>query len=52
MRGDEEDHPNLKDSDRAPVGHGVLIWFDVEDYGAAAGRARAIGAEAIVHLQE
>jgi len=44
---DEEDHPNLKDSDRAPVGHGVLIWFEVEDYGAAAGRARAIGGEVI-----
>jgi len=44
---DDEDHPNLKDSGRAPVGHGVLIWFELEDYGAAAGRARAIGAEVI-----
>lgn len=44
---DEEDHPNLKDADRAPVGHGVLVWFEVDDYAAAAARARAIGAHVI-----
>ena len=44
---DEEDHPNLTDPDRAPVGHGVLVWFEVEDYAGAAARARAIGAEVI-----
>jgi len=44
---DEEDHPNLVDADRAPVGHGVLVWFEVDDYAAAAARARAIGAEVI-----
>ena len=44
---DEGEHPNLKDPDRAPVGHGVLVWFEVTDYRAAASRARAIGAEVI-----
>jgi catechol 2,3-dioxygenase-like lactoylglutathione lyase family enzyme len=44
---DEEDHPNLIDRDRAPVGHGVLVWFEVEDYAASAARAQAIGAEVI-----
>jgi catechol 2,3-dioxygenase-like lactoylglutathione lyase family enzyme len=43
----EEDHPNLVDPDRAPVGHGVLVWFEVDDYAAAASRARAIGAQVI-----
>ncbi|HTY51492.1 MAG TPA: VOC family protein [Steroidobacteraceae bacterium] len=44
---DEEDHPNLKDRDRAPVGHGVLVWFELDDYAAAVARARAIGADVI-----
>jgi catechol 2,3-dioxygenase-like lactoylglutathione lyase family enzyme len=44
---DEEDHPSLTDPDRAPVGHGVLVWFEVEDYTAAAMRVRAIGADVI-----
>jgi catechol 2,3-dioxygenase-like lactoylglutathione lyase family enzyme len=44
---DEEDHPNLKDPDRAPVGHGVLVWFEVEDYPGAAARARALAAQVI-----
>lgn len=44
---DVENHPNLVDANRSPVGHGVLIWFEVEDYAAAAARARAIGANVI-----
>jgi len=44
---DEEAHPNLVDPDRAPVGHGVLVWFEVEDYTAAAARARELGAHVI-----
>jgi catechol 2,3-dioxygenase-like lactoylglutathione lyase family enzyme len=44
---DAEDHPNLMDANRAPVGHGVLIWFEVEDDVAAGQRARAIGAHVI-----
>jgi catechol 2,3-dioxygenase-like lactoylglutathione lyase family enzyme len=44
---DEEDHPNLVDADRAPVGHGVLVWFEVDDYVAASARARELGAHVI-----
>jgi len=28
---DEEDHPNLIHPDRAPVGHGVLIWLPIAE---------------------
>ena len=44
---DEEDHPNLVDANRAPVGHGVLVWFELTDYAAAAARARELGAHVI-----
>src|SRR5215813_2604276 len=42
---DEEDHPNLVDADAAPVGHGVVLWFEVADFDAAVARARALRAE-------
>jgi len=45
---DEEDHPNLVDADKAPPGHGVLLWFQVSDFDAAVVRARALGAEAVL----
>jgi hypothetical protein len=32
---DDEDHPNLTDREKAPVGHGVLLWFEVDDFDAA-----------------
>ncbi len=35
------------DADRASVGHGVLVWFEVDDYGAAAARVRALGAHVV-----
>jgi len=44
---DEEDHPNLVHPDAAPVGHGVLLWFQVNDFDAAVERARALHAEII-----
>jgi len=49
---DEEDHPNLVGADSAPPGHGVLLWFEVADFDAVVGRARALGAEVIdeVHV--
>ncbi len=42
---DEEDHPNLVGADAAPHGHGVLLWFEVDDFDAVVERARALGAD-------
>jgi hypothetical protein len=36
---DQEDHPNLVNAAAAPVGHGVVLWFQVEDFDAAVERA-------------
>jgi catechol 2,3-dioxygenase-like lactoylglutathione lyase family enzyme len=44
---DEEEHPNLVDADAAPVGHGVLLWFQVADFDAAVERVRRLGAEIV-----
>ncbi len=44
---DEEDHPNLVNADAAPVGHGVLLWFEVDDFDAAVERARALKATVV-----
>jgi len=44
---DEEDHPNLVNADAAPPGHGVLLWFQVDDFDSVVARARALGAEII-----
>jgi catechol 2,3-dioxygenase-like lactoylglutathione lyase family enzyme len=44
---DEENHPNLVNADAAPVGHGVVLWFQLNDFDAAVERARGLGAEVI-----
>ena len=44
---DEEDHPNLVNADAAPPGHGVLMWFQVNDFDSVVDRARGLGAEVI-----
>ncbi|BDE07118.1 hypothetical protein WPS_23940 [Vulcanimicrobium alpinum] len=44
---DEEDHPNLVGADAAPHGHGVLLWFQVDDFDSIVERARGLGAEII-----
>ena len=44
---DEEDHPNLVNADAAPVGHGVLLWFQVEDFDSTVQRACSLSAEII-----
>lgn len=44
---DEEEHPNLVNRDAAPVGHGVVLWFQVVDFDAAVTRARHLSAEVI-----
>lgn len=41
---DEENHPNLMNADAAPLGHGVVLWFEVSDFDAAVERARSLGA--------
>jgi hypothetical protein len=44
---DEEDHPNLVNADAAPCGHGVLLWFQTDDFDAAVLRASGLGAYVI-----
>jgi len=44
---DHGHHPNLVNRAAAPSGHGLLLWFMVEDFKAAADRARHLGAEII-----
>jgi catechol 2,3-dioxygenase-like lactoylglutathione lyase family enzyme len=45
---DEEDHPNLVDPSAARPGHGVLVWFEVDDFDAAVRRARALKAKVLL----
>jgi hypothetical protein len=45
---DEENHPNLVNSNAAPHGHGVLLWFQVDDFDSHVERVRALGAEIIL----
>lgn len=47
-----EDHPNLVDPDSGRNGHGVLVWFELEDLDAAIGRARSMHADIVedVHV--
>ncbi len=44
---DDEEHPNLMGRDKAPVGHGVLVWFEVDDFDAAVERARKLRATVV-----
>ncbi len=44
---DEEDHPNLRSS-RTRAGHGVLLWFEVDDFDAAVKRVRALRAKVVL----
>jgi catechol 2,3-dioxygenase-like lactoylglutathione lyase family enzyme len=44
---DEEKHANLVNADAAPVGHGVVLWFEVDDFDAAVKRARALKATVV-----
>ena len=48
---DEEDHPNLINADVAPVGHGVLLWFEVDDFHAAVKQARELRAQVVLEPQ-
>jgi len=44
---DEENHPNLVNANAAPAGHGVLLWFEVNDFDSVVKRARGLRAEVI-----
>jgi len=44
---DQEHHPNLVNANAAPLGHGVLLWFQVSDFDSTVNRARELGAEVI-----
>jgi catechol 2,3-dioxygenase-like lactoylglutathione lyase family enzyme len=44
---DKEDHPNLVNAAAAPPGHGVLLWFEVDDFDAAVKRARSLRAQVV-----
>jgi catechol 2,3-dioxygenase-like lactoylglutathione lyase family enzyme len=44
---DEEQHPNLVNADAARVGHGALLWFELDDFDAAVKRARSLKATVI-----
>jgi predicted enzyme related to lactoylglutathione lyase len=45
---DEEEHPNLVNAKEARPGHGVLLWFEVDDFDAAVKRARALKAKVLL----
>ena len=44
---DEDGHPNLVNRGAAPPGHGVLLWFEVNNFDAAVRRARSLHAEIV-----
>jgi catechol 2,3-dioxygenase-like lactoylglutathione lyase family enzyme len=45
---DEEEHPNLVNARQARPGHGVLLWFEVDDFDAAVKRARILKAKVLL----
>src|SRR5579863_6055944 len=45
---DAEDHPNLVHAEEARPGHGVLVWFEVDDFDAAVKRVRALRAKVLL----
>ena len=45
---DEEDHPNLTNRDEVRPGHGVVLWFEVDNFDEILANARALQAEVIL----
>ncbi len=45
---DEENHPNLVNADASPHGHGVVLWFELDEFDAAVERARQLRAEVVL----
>ena len=46
--GVEHDHGAIGDPDDKPYGNGVLLWFEVDDFDAAAARAAELKAEVVL----
>jgi catechol 2,3-dioxygenase-like lactoylglutathione lyase family enzyme len=44
----EHHHGRIGDPDRTPYGNGVLLWFEIEDFEAAAARAGELNAEVVI----
>ena len=44
---DAEEHPNLVNADATRPGHGVVLWFQLDDFNSAVERARGLKAEII-----
>jgi catechol 2,3-dioxygenase-like lactoylglutathione lyase family enzyme len=44
---DRENHPNLVGRKAASLGHGTLLWFELDDFDGAVKRARAMKARVI-----
>jgi len=42
---DVDDHPNMTTKKNTPVGHGVVLWFEIDDFDEAVSRAEEIGAK-------
>ena len=47
-----EDHPNIVDPDGGRNGHGVLLWFELDDFDGGVERARSLNADVVedVHV--
>lgn len=44
----EHHHPPIGDPNVTPSGNGVILWFESDDFDAAAGRAEALQAEIVL----
>lgn len=45
---DEDDHPNLVNPNAAPVGHGIVLWFEVGDFDEVVRQARTLGVQVLL----
>jgi catechol 2,3-dioxygenase-like lactoylglutathione lyase family enzyme len=47
---DVDHHHGTMGDPKIPVGNGVLLWFEVDDFDAAVARARELGAEVVLDV--
>ena len=45
---DDEEHPNLIGEHDARHGHGVLVWFEVDDFDTVVAQAHGLNAEIVL----